>query len=157
MRCTLLSDAHLNAIGDPRQSDLVSFMSTWQTDKWVFVGDILDFGWSASGTVYWAHVPFWAAVLAAIDRGQSVVWIRGNHDFAMHTQSLQAVGISVVNQWSCKIGDTVLGALHGDSSPDSAAVRLVRRAALGAPGRSLARVVGASRLLDLGHFCLKGQ
>ena len=115
---------------------------------WILAGALLE--------LFVGTCPVLAAVLAAID-GQSVVWIRGNHDFEMNTQSLHAVGISVVNQWSCKIGDTVLGALHGDSSPDSAAVRLVRRAALGAPGRSLARVVGASRLLDLGHFASKAS
>jgi UDP-2,3-diacylglucosamine pyrophosphatase LpxH len=157
MRSTLLSDAHLNALNDPRQDALVSFMRDWETDEWVFVGDILDFGWSWPTTVYWAHVPFWAAVVEARRRGQGVVWVRGNHDFGIHADSLNELGVEVVDKWSRKLGGKIVGAVHGDHSKDSARSRVFQFLTRGRGIRVVADILGPQRLYSLADFASKSS
>lgn len=146
MRSTLLSDAHLSALNDPVQADLVSFMRAWETDEWVFVGDILDFGWSWRSTVYLAHAPFWAALAEAIQRGQRVVWVRGNHDFGMEPDALETLGVKLCDSWTTTLGGRCVGAVHGDHSPDRTSEQIFRRLTRGRGARFAARLLGPERL-----------
>jgi UDP-2,3-diacylglucosamine pyrophosphatase LpxH len=149
MRTTLLSDAHLSALNDPVQADLVAFMREWRTDEWVFVGDILDFGWTSRTTVYLAHAPFWAALSEAIERGQRVVWVRGNHDFGVEPGALADLGVELCDLWTTTLGDRRVGALHGDNAANRVPEQILRRLARGRGARVVSRVLGPERLWRL--------
>ena len=157
MRSTLISDAHLDALFDQGQADLVSFMREWETDEWVFVGDILDFGWSWKTTIYLAHAPFWAALVEARQRGQRVVWVRGNHDFGMEADGLQAIGVELCDVWTRPMGDGCIGAIHGDHNDQSFPDRVFRRLSRGRGAQAVAGVLGPERLWRVASWLSKAS
>jgi UDP-2,3-diacylglucosamine pyrophosphatase LpxH len=79
-RTIFLSDIHLGTRGC-NATALLDFLRTHDSDKLVFLGDIIDF-WRLKYKVYWPaeHNLVIQKVLRKARRGTEVIYIPGNHD-----------------------------------------------------------------------------
>ena len=142
MRSTLVSDAHLNGLRDPNQWDLIRFLRSWETDEWVFVGDMVDVWWGWRHAVYGAFAPFAVALYELVEQGVGVTWVTGNHDFRPGPFVEQELGVLVAAEWRRMAGEQQIAAIHGDQADMRPQQRLLNFVLRGGIGRMGMRILG---------------
>lgn len=141
MRSTLISDAHLQG-DDARQRRLVDFVDRWQTDELVLVGDIFDawYGWDS--VVYSAYLPFIEALARKHRQGVSLVFVPGNHDFAVGGALAEYAGVQAQDRWRRDTGGRRVVAVHGDQAHNPLSQRAFNWFLRGRGARAVMRLVG---------------
>lgn len=121
MKLYAFSDLHITS---PRDSiydslcDLIRGMPQ-AGDVIVFAGDIFDLFIGTVGFFYNEYTEFFISVESAIQRGVSVYYIQGNHDFQMDDR-LKKMGVKISEpELSLSFGDKKFYIAHGDLVDDS--------------------------------------
>jgi UDP-2,3-diacylglucosamine hydrolase len=84
MRVIFLADAHLKRTGDKEYRILMQFLdSMTDIDRLFIVGDFFDFWFYRDGRVYPEFYPIIEKLIYLRDKGISIVFCEGNHDFYM--------------------------------------------------------------------------
>jgi len=95
MKIVFIADAHLKGLQDPNQKLVVEFLdSLGAIDKLIVLGDLFDFWTGYNRVVEYNYRPTLEALERLKGRGASIVYIEGNHDFAMgsfFTDTLKAI------------------------------------------------------------------
>lgn len=84
MKTVFIADAHLKGLDDPNQKTVVEFLDSLRAvDRLVVLGDLFDFWTGFNSVVEKNYRPTLDALVRLRDRGASIVYIEGNHDFSM--------------------------------------------------------------------------
>ncbi|MCB9777490.1 MAG: UDP-2,3-diacylglucosamine diphosphatase [Alphaproteobacteria bacterium] len=156
MTTAFLSDAHVVGGQDPVQRRVVRFLDTVEADELVVLGDLFHHWW---GFAQWTQVadidatvrPTCAALERLVGRGVHVVYVRGNHDFALGPFFTETLAVEVAG-WHVR---TVHGAqvvvAHGDECDGSLGYAITRRVLRGSLFAAMIESLGpvrAQRLLS---------
>jgi len=151
MRTLILSDAHLTGPADPAQPALIAFLDAVEaadTARVVFGGDIFH-AWWGRPRVQARYQDVVAAIRRLRDRGVAVVWIPGNHDFAVGP--VLGALVAETTAWTGEVAGRRWRVVHGDEADATWGYRLTRRALRGRAFAAAMRAVGPARgdaLLD---------
>lgn len=117
MKAIFIADGHLKGLDDPNQRSLVRFLGSLEgVDTLVVVGDLFDFWTGFSSVVYYRYLPVLSSLMRLREKGTSIIYLEGNHDFKMGGFFTEVLGASVYPD-SCEMaadGRKVL-LMHGDS------------------------------------------
>lgn len=153
MRVLMISDAHLEGLDDPGQVEFVRWLDAAQADRLVLLGDLFHYWWGYPEVVWGPYVPVVAALLRARARGVSLVFVPGNHDFAVGTFLTEQVGLQVREPGVLQLGASRFLLSHGDEVDGSLGYRatcaLLRGRAFGLWMRALGPVRGYALLRRL--------
>ena len=84
MKTVFIADAHLKGLDDPNQKTVVEFLDSLRAvERLVVLGDLFDFWTGYNSVVEKNYRPTLDALIRLKDRGASIVYIEGNHDFSM--------------------------------------------------------------------------
>lgn len=116
MKAALLSDVHIDGVDDPALERFVRFCQEVQAEQLFILGDLFHAGWGYPGPAEPAHERAIGALQALIGRGVAVVFVPGNHDFAMSDYLVERVGLSVSARWEGHIAGHRTVLIHGDEA-----------------------------------------
>lgn len=145
MRTLFVSDAHLQGLADPGQDELVCWLDRVDGAQVVLLGDIFHAWWGFEGVVWEGYVPICAALLRARRRGIRLLFVPGNHDFAVGSFLVREVGLEVVGTHVQSIAGRRFLLSHGDEVDDSLGYRFARAALRGRSMAVLMRMAGPRR------------
>jgi UDP-2,3-diacylglucosamine hydrolase len=145
MRVIMVSDAHLEGLSDPNQAALVAWLDGLSVDRVFLLGDIFHHWWGYRGVVPSAYVPICAALLRLKQRGIPVVFVPGNHDFAVGDFLRQDVGLDVRSAHHQDLDGARFYLAHGDEADQTLGYRLTRAVLRGPVFAGLMRVLGPVR------------
>lgn len=122
MRIIFIADAHIKGLEDKNQKSLAEFLEAQSAspdlrpDKVVFLGDIFDFWTGFNSVVYHKYLPLLNALLTLRDRGVKILYLEGNHDFAMGRFFTEVLGADV-HADNCRLSleGKELFLAHGDA------------------------------------------
>lgn len=96
MKLVFIADGHLKGLDDPNQRGLVRFLDALKdVDTLVVLGDLFDFWTGFNDVVYYRYLPVLNSLLKLKERGISIVYLEGNHDFSMGDFFKGVLGASV--------------------------------------------------------------
>lgn len=145
MRTLFLSDAHLTGLDDPSQLDLVRWLDRVEDARVVLLGDIFHAWWGFPGVVWEGYIPICAALLRASRRGVRLLFVPGNHDFAVGSFLEHQVGLQVAGAQVLEVQGRRFLLRHGDEVDLSLGYRLASGALRGPAMAALMRVLGPHR------------
>lgn len=103
MRVVFIADGHLKGLEDTNQKSLVKFLDGLkEVDTLAVLGDLFDFWTGFNDVVYYRYLPVLNSLLKLKERGTSIVYLEGNHDFSMGPFFTDVLGASVYPD-SCEI------------------------------------------------------
>lgn len=144
MRVVMVSDAHLEGIGDPNQDALVRWLDALEVDRVYLLGDIFHHWWGFHGAVMNEYVPVCAALLRLKARGIGLHLVVGNHDFAAGPFFREVLGATVSGPVSVTLDGTRFLLAHGDESDTRWSYRLTRTLLRGPIFAGMMRMLGPS-------------
>ncbi|MBI4040619.1 MAG: UDP-2,3-diacylglucosamine diphosphatase [Deltaproteobacteria bacterium] len=112
-----VSDLHVRGLQDPTQEKFVAFLKEVSPGLSTLVigGDLFDFWVGYKGVVFYEYLPILNALRELVQRGVTVYYIEGNHDFHLGPFFTDILKIHVIiKEATLKIGDTTLYVAHGD-------------------------------------------
>jgi len=152
MRVAVISDVHCAGPEDPIQRDFVGWLDELEADALWMLGDIFHWGWGFGGAVQGAVQPVVDALARAQARGLVLLFVGGNHDFAV-TSVLVGLGIEVRGPHTRDVDGRRVFVAHGDEADRSMRYRLtqwvLRGPVFGAVIRLMGEARGSSLLADL--------
>lgn len=151
MRAAFVSDAHLTALDDPAQRDLVTWMDGLEVDALYILGDLFHHWWGYADVIWAPYVPVCAALHRLSRRGVAITMVAGNHDFALGSFLRDAVGILEEPAHRARLDGPRLFLAHGDEADRSPAYARARRLLRGQPFAGLMRLLGPAR----GHALIR--
>jgi UDP-2,3-diacylglucosamine hydrolase len=84
MKIIFVADAHLKGIDDPVQERLAGFLNGLAgLDTLVILGDLFDIWCGFNKVVYYQYLPVLNSLKRLKASGTKIIYIEGNHDFAM--------------------------------------------------------------------------
>lgn len=96
MKAVFIADGHLKGLDDPNQRSLVRFLDSLDgVDTLVVLGDLFDFWTGFSAVVYYRYLPVLSSLMRLKERGTSIIYLEGNHDFTMGGFFTDVLGASV--------------------------------------------------------------
>lgn len=116
MKIIFIGDAHLRGLADPNQKRLVKFLDgLGDVDTLVLLGDVFDFWTGFKGVVYWQYVPVLNSLIRLRESGVHIIYLEGNHDFAMGEFFKGVLGASVFpNSVETELDGMKVYLAHGD-------------------------------------------
>ncbi len=163
-RVHIFSDLHLMALDEPLGRSFLQAMNDIEgnRDALVLAGDIFEILVGNSAYFIQKAKPFADALSALLQRGVSIYYIEGNHDF--HLSGLLPGGV-IIAQESIRVpvsdsagGSKILEVVHGDLvDPEDHAYFMMRRIFRSTPVRFAAGnlpgsiIAGIARLLSRDH------
>ncbi|MCB9758638.1 MAG: UDP-2,3-diacylglucosamine diphosphatase [Alphaproteobacteria bacterium] len=150
MLVAVISDVHLLGLDDPAQSDLVSLLDSLRCPTVVLLGDLFHFWWGFEGVVYADYVPVLAALHRLRQRGSELVFVPGNHDFAVGPFLREALGARVTATLRLTLAGRRYLMVHGDEADSRPGYRIARRVLRGRPFAALMRALGPQGARRLG-------
>ncbi len=149
MRVVMLSDLHLTGLDDPNQDRLVALLDRLEMDQLIILGDLFHHWWGFTGAVPEGYIPTCAALLRLRRRGVPILYVVGNHDFALGSFFTDTLGVEVRPAHLRTLDGVPFYLAHGDEADTSAGYGLTRRLLRGAPFAVLMRLLGPSAGLGL--------
>lgn len=149
MRVAVISDVHCAGPDDPIQRDFVGWLDALDADGLWLLGDIFHWGWTFAGHVQAPLQPVVDALMRAQSRGVHVVFVGGNHDFAV-AAALAEAGLEVREAHHRDLDGRRVFLAHGDEADRSLGYRLTQWVLRGTLFSCLLQVLGegaGSRLL----------
>ena len=143
MRVAVISDVHCAGRQDPIQQAFVAWVDGLQADALWMLGDIFHWGWAFDGDIQEAFEPVLGAFRRAQDRGVRLLFVGGNHDFAVGT-ALADLGIEVRGGHTRAVDERTVFLAHGDEADRSLGYRLTKRTLQGALFGALMGQMGES-------------
>jgi UDP-2,3-diacylglucosamine pyrophosphatase LpxH len=148
MRTVFLSDAHIDALDDPVQVRLVSFLDGLEAQRLVLLGDTFHRWWALPG-IFPAYLPTVAALQRLAVRGVAVDLVLGNHDFAFRPQLARTLGIAVHERLELELDGTRILCVHGDQAVRARSYRAYHGLLRGRPFDLALRLAGPQRAWEL--------
>ena len=125
MRVAVISDVHCAGPDDPIQAEFIGWLDALEADGLWLLGDIFHWGWAFSGTFHVAIQPVVDALQRVQERGIDVLFVGGNHDFAVAT-TLGRMGIEVRQAHHRSLDGRGVFVAHGDEADQSVGYRLTQ-------------------------------
>jgi len=149
MRVAVISDVHCAGPDDPIQQDFVGWLDGLNADALWMLGDIFHWGWGFGGGVQGSVQPVVDALMRAQDRGVRLLFVGGNHDFAV-CSVLASLDIEVRGPHTRDVDGRKVFVAHGDEADRTWGYRLTQWVLRGMVFGLLIRFMGevrGSRLL----------
>lgn len=125
MRVAVISDVHCAGPHDPIQRDFILWLDSLEADGLWLLGDIFHWGWGFGGSVQVTLQPVVDALLRAKGRGVQVLFVGGNHDFAVGSV-LGGLGFEVRGAHCRALDGRQVFLAHGDEADRSLGYRLTQ-------------------------------
>ncbi len=116
MRVVVLSDVHCAGLDDPIQRDFVAWLDVLEADALWMLGDIFHWGWTFNGAIQVDVKPVVDALARAQARGVALLFVGGNHDFAMGKALKSALDIEVRGPHTREVAGRSVFLAHGDEA-----------------------------------------
>lgn len=126
MRIVVLSDVHCSGVEDPAQAEFVTWLGTVECDALWLLGDIFHWGWSFKGQTQTPYEPVFLALDALCSRGVSIVFVPGNHDFALTGLFAERWNADVSGPSVRIVDGTRIFTAHGDEGDERLGYRCMR-------------------------------
>jgi UDP-2,3-diacylglucosamine pyrophosphatase LpxH len=126
MRIVVLSDVHCSGTDDPGQQQFVEWLDSVVCDQLWLLGDIFHWGWSFQGGTQTPYEPVFCALDRLCSRGVSIVFVPGNHDFALAEMFSQRWNADVSGPCVRTIDGTRVFIAHGDEGDERFGYRCLR-------------------------------
>ena len=127
MRIVVLSDVHCAGLDDPIQQEFVVWLDQLEADALWMLGDIFHWGWSFGSGTQSAIQPVVDALERAEKRGVELLFVGGNHDFAMGQALSEVLVIEVRDAHVREVCGRRVFLAHGDEADQTFGYRLVHR------------------------------
>jgi UDP-2,3-diacylglucosamine pyrophosphatase LpxH len=145
MRVAVISDVHCAGLDDPIQQHFVAWLDGLDADGLWMLGDIFHWGWGFGGSVQAELQPVIDALGRARDRGVSLLFVGGNHDFAVASVLQASLDVEVRGPHARVIDDRQVFLAHGDEADRSLGYRLTQWVLRGPVFGLAIRLMGATR------------
>ena len=126
MRVAVVSDVHCAGRDDPLQREFISWLDALDADALWMLGDIFHWGWAFDGAVQSAVQPVVDALVRAQGRGIGLLFVGGNHDFAVGHALEEALEIEIRGPHTRVVDGRSVFLAHGDEADRSMKYRLIR-------------------------------
>ncbi len=155
MRVAVISDVHCAGPLDPIQKDFIAWLDGLEADALWMLGDIFHWGWGFGGAAQGAVQPVVDALTRAQARGVVLLFVGGNHDFALNAV-LAGLGIEVRGPHTRDVDGRRVFVAHGDEADRSMRYRLTQWVLRGPLFGLVIRLMGEARGSSL-LACLAGD
>lgn len=149
MRVVMMSDLHLRGLDDPNQERLVGLLDQLEMDQLIVLGDLFHHWWGFQGAVVADYVPTCAALLRLKARGVSIVFVCGNHDFALGDFFVETLGAELRSAHRRELDGVPYLLAHGDEADRSLGYRLLSALLRGRGFAALMSLLGPSAGMSL--------
>jgi UDP-2,3-diacylglucosamine pyrophosphatase LpxH len=126
MRVVVLSDVHCSGLNDPIQHEFVQWLDSLEADALWMLGDIFHWGWNFGNGVQSSVQPVVDALSRAQERGTELLFVGGNHDFAVGKALEGALQIEVRGAHVREISGRQVFLAHGDEADQTFGYRLTQ-------------------------------
>jgi len=126
MRVSVIADLHCRGPSDPSQRSFVEWLGRLEGDELWLLGDILHFGWVFDGRVQPAFQEVVDALVDVRKRGIHILFIPGNHDFAVAGLFENTLDAEVRDAHVRTVDGVRFSLSHGDDLDRSWAYRFFR-------------------------------
>jgi len=126
MRVAVVSDVHCAGREDPIQERFIRWVDGLEADALWLLGDIFHWGWSFDGAVQEEVQPVVDALARARGRGVELLFVAGNHDFAVGRALEAALDIEVRCAHTRMVDGRKVFLAHGDEADQTSGYRLTR-------------------------------
>ncbi len=131
MKDIFLADAHLVAPKDENYQTLLAFLSAQQGEirTLYLLGDLFEFWAGNRRHIPAPYQPIVAALRQLHESGTEIIYVEGNHDFALGIHFCEAAGCRLLpDGGEVKVNGLRVHVAHGDLvNPDDHGYRLLRR------------------------------
>lgn len=145
MKAALLSDVHIDRPDDLASRRFCAFVDALEAERLFILGDLFHAGWGYPGPADSGHEPALLAMERLLGRGTELVFVPGNHDFAMADYLGRRMGLSVTSCWEGELAGRRAVLIHGDEADQSPGYRLMSWALRGPVFGGLMRGLGPTR------------
>ncbi len=116
MKIIFLADAHLKGGGDADETELLKFLDTLNGVEYlVIMGDLFDFWIGRNKIARARHRAVLQALKGVRERGVRIIYVEGNHDFAMGGFFTKELGVRLVEgEAICTLDNRKFYLSHGD-------------------------------------------
>ena len=142
MRIVVLSDVHCAGTEDPVQGKFVQWLDDLVCDELWLLGDIFHWGWAFKGETQTPYEPVFQAFDRLIARKVSIVFVPGNHDFALADVFALRWGADVSGPGIRTVDDVKVFIAHGDEGDARFGYRCLRWVIRGAGFGHLMNLLG---------------
>jgi UDP-2,3-diacylglucosamine hydrolase len=129
VKIIFFSDVHITRTSVDRAALTLRFISDYceDADMVVVLGDLFDFYHGYNGYIYPWYRTVADSLKGLVDRGKRVVFLEGNHEFAMGRYFEDYTGVACVTEMSLDIDGKKVFLAHGDGFADHSLARLLKR------------------------------
>ena len=126
MKVAVIADVHCRGPSDPAQRDFLAWLRVLEAEELWLLGDVLHYGWVFQHEVQ----PIFQEVVEGLrevrGRGVNILFVPGNHDFAVAEVLRREVGAEVRGEHIRTIDGVRIALAHGDELDQSWRYRYFR-------------------------------
>ena len=126
MNVAIISDVHCRGASCPAQREFVAWLQSLQADALWLLGDIFHTGWDFGGREQSEYSEVYRALEGLSASGVELVFVPGNHDFALAGYIEKQIGATVSGPHVRTVDGTRVFLAHGDESDTRVGYRFVR-------------------------------
>jgi UDP-2,3-diacylglucosamine hydrolase len=126
MRIVVLSDVHCAGLNDPNQQEFILWLDALDADALWMLGDIFHWGWSFGHALQKSVQPVVDALARAQGRGVQLLFVGGNHDFAVGDTLAGVLDIEVRDAHIREVSGRRVFLAHGDEADRTFGYRLTQ-------------------------------
>ncbi len=129
MKIIFFSDIHITRTSVDKAALTLRFISDYcdDADMVVVLGDLFDFYHGYDGYIYPWYRGIAESLKGLVDRGKRVVFLEGNHEFAMGRYFEEYTGVACATEMSLDIDGKKVFLAHGDGFARFSLARLLKR------------------------------
>jgi UDP-2,3-diacylglucosamine hydrolase len=129
VKIIFFSDVHITRTSVNRAALTLRFISDYceDADMVVVLGDLFDFYHGYNGYIYPWYRTIVDSLKGLVDRGKRVVFLEGNHEFAMGKYFEDYTGVTCAAEMSLDVDGKKVFLAHGDGFASFSLARLLKR------------------------------
>ncbi len=129
MKIVFFSDVHITRTSVDKAALTLRFISDYceEADMVVVLGDLFDFYHGYDGYVYPWYRTIVDCLKGLVERGKSVVFLEGNHEFAMGRYFEEYTGVTCAVEMSLDVDGKKVFLAHGDGFANLSLARLLKQ------------------------------
>ena len=114
MKVAVIADVHCRGPSDPAQQKFIAWLRTLEVDQLWLLGDVFHYGWVFQRDVQPIFQEVVDALREARDRGVQILFVPGNHDFAVASVLQREAGAEVRGEHIRTVDGVRIALAHGD-------------------------------------------
>ncbi len=122
----IISDVHCRGESCPGQREFVAWLADLEADALWLLGDIFHTGWEFGHREQPEYCEVYRALEAVVESGVELLFVPGNHDFALAGFFQERLGATVSGPHVREVDGTRVFLAHGDESDMRVGYRAVR-------------------------------